>query len=376
MQEIPTSKARRWFVDASAQGHGLLATCPPLHAVTGTDGKSTTVWVLHHVLSAISDQPAARSGTLGWHDGTRERPARLTTPPADQWHHFLASLDDHCPGVALEASSIGLDQYRLGALPLRSAIITNFGSDHLDYHGSLAAYHRAKLRLLDAVQAHGTIVLPAHDPHIEMMQQAAHERAPTATVHTLGRWTGDYQLTGDDASGWQLQTPSRELLPIPMPLPGEHNAWNAAAAVLALAGSETARIAELLPRLTSLLPVPGRLEKIGARVFVDYAHTAQGLHRTLSTLRNCFPKRRLICVFGCGGDRDQAKRPAMGQVAQLADRAYVTADNPRSESVLAICQAMVRDLAPQQVAWPGESTGERSFIVEPDRGAAIARAKS
>ena len=171
---VTASKPRRWFAELSVRGHYLTERCPDLYAVTGTDGKTTTACMMQHLLGP----GAAYVGTLGMIVGDTVRTNNLTTPAIDVLHDFLAGLPAQCPGVALEASSIGLHQSRLAGLSFRAAVLTNVGSDHLDYHGSQAAYERAKRSLFASLAPDGIAVLPGDDPVCESVAEEIAAQAP------------------------------------------------------------------------------------------------------------------------------------------------------------------------------------------------------
>jgi len=361
----PRTPHARWaFARASCAAHGLPLTVPLL-AVTGTKGKST---VVHFAQTALGPR-AARIGTVGWHDGTCERPNPQTTPPPDELHRFLAGLPADCPGVAMEASSHGLDQHRLAGLRLAGLAVTNIGRDHLDYHGTTAAYVHAKLRAARLLAPDGLCVINADDEHAHVFAHAA--RCAGARVIALGVGRGGHhRLPGCGVAtafrrgpAWILDAPGAEV-DLPVRLPGGFNAWNAAAAVL-LAEAAGVPLSTAARRLADAPPVPGRLELLARTplTYVDYAHTPESLALAIAALREAHPGRRLAVVFGCGGDRDNGKRAPMGAAAATADVVVLTDDNPRSEDPARITA---------QIA-SGMPRGEAR--VEHDRGRAIAVAR-
>jgi UDP-N-acetylmuramoyl-L-alanyl-D-glutamate--2,6-diaminopimelate ligase len=337
LAEPEVAHARYVFARASCAAHGLPRGIPLL-ATTGTKGKST---VTHFAWAALGDG-AARIGTIGWHDGVSERPNPQTTPPPDDLHRFLAGLPATCPGVALEASSHGLDQQRLAGLRLTALAVTGIGRDHLDYHGTQAAYVHAKLRAARLIAAGGLCVVNADDEHAELFAHAAQAAGARVVALAVGRG-GHPRLPGCAAAtafrhgpSWLLDAPGAEV-ELPVRLPGGFNAWNAAAAVL-LAEAAGVPIATAAHRLADAPTVPGRLELLASApaTYVDYAHTAESLGKAIAALREAHPGRRLAVVFGCGGDRDAGKRPLMGAAASTADAVVLTDDNPRSEDPAAI----------------------------------------
>ncbi len=364
LSEPATPHARWAFARASCAAHGLPGGIPLL-ATTGTKGKST---ITHFAWAALG-HGAARIGTIGWHDGAFERPNPQTTPPPEDLHRFLASLPASCPGVAIEASSHGLDQQRLAGLRLTALAVTNIGRDHLDYHGTTAAYVHAKLRAARLLAEGGLCVINADDEHAHRFAHAA--RCAGARVVALGVGRGGHhRLPGCDNAtafrrgpGWVLDAPGAEV-DLPVRLPGGFNAWNTAAAVL-LAEAAGVPLEQAAERLANAPPVPGRLELLARAplTYVDYAHTPESLAAAIAALRETHPGRRLAVVFGCGGDRDAGKRAPMGAAAATADLVVLTDDNPRSEDP----DAIVRQIA--------DGLAGRSTYVQHDRGLAIAAAR-
>ncbi len=316
-------------------------------AVTGTNGKTSTAEFARQLWARLG-RPAASLGTLGIVTPTATLAGALTTPDPVALHRQLAALAaegiDH---LAMEASSHGLEQFRLDGVNVSLAAFTNLTRDHLDYHGTMAAYLAAKQRLFDALlAADGTAVLNADAPEFAALAAAC--RARGQRVLAYGRAGADLRLiaAAPEAGGQRL---SIELLgrrhDIRFPVAGGFQAMNLLAALgLAIGGGEDAGAA--LAAAETLTGVRGRIELAvrhpnGAPIYVDYAHTPDALETVLTALRP-HAAGRLIVVFGAGGDRDRGKRPQMGAVAaRLADRAIVTDDNPRSEEPAAIRAAIM-----------------------------------
>ncbi|MFA5664233.1 bifunctional UDP-N-acetylmuramoyl-L-alanyl-D-glutamate--2,6-diaminopimelate ligase MurE/UDP-N-acetylmuramoyl-tripeptide--D-alanyl-D-alanine ligase MurF [Castellaniella sp.] len=328
-------------------------------AVTGTNGKTSTTQWIAAALNA-EDMPCGTVGTLGvtLADG-RNLGGMLTTPDVLTLHRSLAAI--HRAGAvaaAIEASSIGIEQGRLDGVTIQVAGFTNLTRDHLDYHGSLDAYKKAKFALFDRPGLRGAII-NADDP--AGRELLAHQPA-SGHRHGYGLMAGESALFraediqhSADGLVFNLLLP-RGRAQIVTHLVGEHNISNLllVAGVLRELGWGLSRTARALARLQ---PVPGRLQAVAALpggatqgphghalVVVDYAHTPDALERVLVSLRPMTQERKgqLWCVFGCGGDRDAGKRPMMGAVAErLADRIVVTSDNPRNEPPQAIAQAIL-----------------------------------
>ncbi|MBV6521488.1 MAG: UDP-N-acetylmuramoyl-L-alanyl-D-glutamate--2,6-diaminopimelate ligase [Gemmatimonadaceae bacterium] len=305
-----------------------------LAAVTGTNGKTTTVGMLRHLLDSGAGD-AASIGTLGTLVGSvGERLAGgsgLTTPgPVELQRTLRALLDRGVRWVAMEVSSHSLDQRRIEGLRFAAAVFTNVTRDHLDYHGSMAAYIAAKGRLLDYLATDGWALLNADDPAWGTLV-----RPPLCA--SFGMVSSVCDVRARDVRPWSggsrfvLETPAGAA-EVSLPLIGDFNVMNALAAAAA-AWALGIPVDLIGARLTTMPQIPGRLERILDRPVVlrDYAHTPDALARALAAVRP-FVAERLIVVFGCGGDRDRGKRPEMGAIAEsVADVVVVTSDNPRTE---------------------------------------------
>jgi UDP-N-acetylmuramoyl-L-alanyl-D-glutamate--2,6-diaminopimelate ligase len=363
--QIVVTDSRRAVAFAAAEFFGDPWREMTVIGVTGTNGKTTTVSILRHLLS--SKEPAASIGTLGL-IGPDGRPVPgsegLTTPGPIQFAEEMRKLaDDGVCSVAMEVSSHALAQERVAAASFSAAIFTNLTRDHLDYHGDLDSYRAAKLGLVDLVRPGGVIAVNADDPAWEGIHR---DDAHLIRFGTRGRGevVAEEIEMGADGATWTLWTPSCTA-PVKLPVTGIYNVYNAlgAAATLWALGWTATDIAESLAELGQ---VPGRMERVSARggphIVIDFAHTPDALERAILALRPMVTGR-LIVVFGAGGDRDRGKRPEMGRVAaDLADLAIVTSDNPRHEDPVAI--------ADQIEAGMGAAPRERIL----DRKEAIARA--
>ncbi len=316
-------------------------------AVTGTNGKTSVVSFLQQIWSAAG-RNAATMGTLGIRGPGIGRRGALTTPDPVSLHRDLAALSrDGIECLAVEASSHGLDQFRLDGLHLQAAGFTGLGRDHIDYHGSMDAYLASKLRLFtDLMPAGGTAVVNADSQVFDRVRRAC-EQAKLRVV-SYGRAAEDIVLRA-----WTPRPGGQHLdialygkaATVELPLFGEFQAWNALCA-LGLATATGVAPAVGLDAMQRLRGAPGRLEHVGSRrngaaIYVDYAHTPDALETVLNAVRP-HTEGALAAVFGCGGDRDAGKRALMGAAAhRLADRAIVTDDNPRSETPSAIRAAIL-----------------------------------
>jgi len=339
-------------------------------AVTGTNGKSSTVHFVRQIWSALGLR-AASVGTLGIVSPGFGREAGLTTPDPVQLHADLATLArEGVTHLAIEASSHGLDQHRLDGLRLSAAAFTNLTHEHLDYHPTMDAYFAAKARLFEALlPANGTAVVNADSDRAAQLGEICARRG--VRFWTYGAKGRDLRLLRDQPTP-RGQHLALEVLgsrhEVELPLVGGFQASNALAA-LGLVVATGGDVARAVAALATLTGAPGRLQLVarhrtGAPVYVDYAHKPEALETVLATLRP-FAKGKLVVVFGCGGDRDRGKRPVMGEIAtRLADLTLVTDDNPRSEEPAAIRAEIVR----------GFAAGRRNWAeVQSDRRAAIAQ---
>lgn len=335
---LVVSDTRRAAAVAAAAFHGHPAAQLRLAAVTGTNGKTTTVGMLRHLL----DAPGARSasiGTLGILVGSEGAATvggnGLTTPgPVELQRVLRALLDSGVATVAMETSSHALHQQRVERLRFEAAVFTNLTRDHLDYHVTMDAYLAAKAMLVSLLTSDGTAVVNADDPAWQTLPVAPR------TVHFGSAADADVRAEEVSytprGSEWTL-TIGAERHRVHLPLIGDFNVANALAAAAA-AWAMRMTPSEIAAKLTTMPQVPGRLEIIneGPTVLRDYAHTPDALERALNAVRP-FTTGALICVFGCGGNRDRGKRPEMGRIAEAgADRAIVTSDNPRTEDPEAI----------------------------------------
>ncbi len=335
--------------------------------VTGTNGKtSCSQWIAHAFDG--TGRRAAVLGTLGNGLVGALMPAPNTTPDAAVLHETLRQLRDAGASVvAMEVSSIGLDQRRVNGTRFDVALFTNLTRDHLDYHGTMAAYGAAKARLF-AWPGLELAVINGDDAFGQSLIDSARAR---------GLRVLSYGASGADIVASEItMTPAGIALTVATPwgrgeaetrIVGAFNAYNLLGTLGVLLGSEMP-LADALSALGRLEPPPGRMQRQGGDgkplVVVDYAHSADALEKVLQALRPTLGgSGQLVCVFGCGGDRDKGKRPEMGRIAAtLADRVVVTSDNPRSEDPAAIAAAIVQGV---------RATGNRRWRIELDRARAI-----
>ena len=336
-----------------------------LVAITGTNGKTTTALLTRHLLEGAG--ATAAIGTLGLvgPDGeVRPGTEGLTTPGPVQLVQWLRGLaDERVRAIAMEASSHALAQRRLDALRFDVGVFTNLTQDHLDFHGSLEEYFRAKARLVELLEADGTLVLNRDDRSWDRLSWGG--RTLTFSVGADADVRARDVRLGAAGSRFRLET-AGGAVDVELPLLGRFNVENAlAAAAAALVGGLS--LGDVAARLAGAPQVPGRLERVTASpvpVLIDFAHTPDALTGVLATLRPLVGGR-LIVVFGAGGDRDRTKRRPMAEaVARVADLALLTSDNPRTEDP----ERILDDLE------PGLKGGAAAYERIADRRAAIARA--
>ncbi|MEM8954870.1 MAG: UDP-N-acetylmuramoyl-L-alanyl-D-glutamate--2,6-diaminopimelate ligase [Verrucomicrobiota bacterium] len=309
--------------------------------ITGTNGKTTTAFLLQHLLRATWGR-CGLLGTVYYDTGLERRVAERTTAEASDNQKMLSEMRDAgCRGAVMEVSSHGLVQERVRGIEFKAGLFTNLSQDHLDYHGDMESYFQAKRLLFEqmasqpSVQSTATMAVNHDDAYGRRLLR---EFEGTLEAVSFGMGLGaDFRAIDprSDVNGttFKLEAKGRSFL-VRLPHVGRHNVFNALAA-LAGGSAMGINLRESVSHLGEAPQVPGRLESVVDRkpykIFVDYAHTPDALENVLGTLRDLSP-RRIITVFGCGGDRDRAKRPLMGQaVERLSDVAVVTSDNPRTE---------------------------------------------
>ncbi|MBX3023808.1 UDP-N-acetylmuramoyl-L-alanyl-D-glutamate--2,6-diaminopimelate ligase [bacterium] len=355
--------------DMAAALHGHPSRALTMIGVTGTSGKTSTTYFVDAVLAAAGHR-VARLGTIDYRLGDRTVPAAQTTPEAPLLQSLLRdAVDGGCTAAVMEVSSHALALRRVAAIDFDVAVFTNLSHDHLNFHPDMHHYRRAKGRLFEELSSggkRGTAVVNVDDPHAAYIIE----------VNRGGLVT--YGLTGDAAvrardvhttlAGvrFSADTP-RGSIDVRLRHLGGYSVYNALAA-LAVGEAQGLPLDVIADGLAAAPPVPGRFELVDAGqdfvVAVDYAHKPDALARLVESARALRP-RRLITVFGCGGDRDRAKRPVMGRIAAAgSDLTVITSDNPRSEDPAAIVAEIVAG------ARAVDRLGERT-VVAVDRAAAI-----
>jgi len=350
VQVVPEA-LRPAMAAVAAAFYGHPARALDMVAVTGTNGKTTVT----HLVRSILEADGRPTGVIGTLSGAR------TTPESPDLQRELAALvASGRTAVAMEVSSHALTQQRVDAIVFDVAAFTNLSRDHLDHHGTMESYFDAKASLFTDDRCRRAVVF-ADDPYgARLLERLEHSGATGVTaVHRSDAEVLDLTV-GRSRFTWRGRV-------VDLALSGQFNVDNALVAA-AIASSLGVDDKTVVDGLTSAPSVPGRMELVGSSspvsVLVDYAHTPAGLEVALSASRALTAEGRLICVFGCGGDRDAGKRPLMGAVAsELADIAILTSDNPRSEDPGVIIASVRAGMA-----------GDAEVYVDPDRAAAIATA--
>jgi len=355
-----------------------------LIGITGTNGKTTVAYLIESILLKAGFNPGV-IGTINYRYAGRSFPNPMTTPESLDLQRILSDmLQAGITHVAMEASSHAMDLYRIKGCRFDVAVFTNLSQDHLDFHGDMQSYWSSKKRLFTEYLIHGSqkenavAVINCDDPRgeelVKILSVKVIKTGSTPTCDIQAE-TSRSELVGTNG---RISTP-RGSFDFKTPLVGTHNVEN----ILSASGAAAALNLEpdtIKAGIEALTAIPGRLESIensnGRFVYVDYAHTPDALENAISALKAIAPAR-IICVFGCGGDRDKEKRPLMGEiVARLCELAVVTSDNPRSEDPLAIIDQIlpgIRQAQAYRYSAEDLKTGfdKKCYTVEPDRRQAI-----
>lgn len=331
--------------------------------ITGTNGKSSISFYLSQLLNELHT-PCAVMGTLGYGHWQSLKPTGMTTLPSEKLHSALLDLSHDYKAVAMEVSSHGLEQNRLAGVKFDGAVFSNLTRDHLDYHGTMEAYGAAKAMLFQREELKFAVINADDNYAKQLSKVSAVVPQSYGQTHSADL---QFNVTVMNETGlqvtfyWQSQQQA-----VALPLFGVFNAENVAAAILVCLqmGFD---FHSILKACHALQPVPGRMEQVKVYdqqplVLVDYAHTPDALEQVLTATRKHVQTGRMHLVVGCGGDRDQGKRPLMGKIAcQFADNVFITSDNPRSENPMEICKQMVIE-------------SQNNFVIEVNRQNAILQA--
>ena len=318
-----------------------------LVGITGTNGKTTTVTLLYHLFMSLGYNCGLLSTIANYVGKERLETANTTADPITINTLLARMVEQGCAYCFMEVSSIGVEQERVSGLCFAAGIFSNLTHDHLDYHKTFAEYLRCKKLFFDNLSPEAYAIINVDDKNGPVMVQNTRARVVTYSCRNLADHTA--RILEQGFEGMLLKIDGVEAW---TRLIGEHNAYNVLA-IYTTAVCLGAKQEEVLLALSRLESVAGRLENIrgpkGLSVIIDYAHTPDAMKSVLGTLRAIAPERQLICLFGCGGDRDKTKRPEMAQVAEaMADRIIVTSDNCRTEDP----EAIINDIR-AGLSWEG-----------------------
>lgn len=379
---IYVSDARRVLAEVSREFYGDMSSKMRLIGVTGTNGKTTTTYLIESLLGQKSEKTGV-IGTINYRFGKRLIPANNTTPGVLDIYFLLNNMrKEGIKNCVLEISSHSLEQGRVDTLLFDIAVFTNLTSEHLDYHRDIESYFISKLRLFSKIKDGGFAIVNKDDPFsVRIIDEVKRDKKIRIITYGIEQETDikakDIKCSAEGLSFNLCVTDvlrrglsyaqEQSLTVVKSSLIGRHNVYNILAAS-ACGIAMGMRLDDIRSAVAEVSFLPGRLEKIDCGqdflVFVDYAHTENGLENALTALKKMNPKR-LFCVFGCGGDRDKSKRPAMGRVSSdLSDKVFITSDNPRHEDPLDIINEIVRGIV----------NGKNNYMVEGDRFKAIEEA--
>jgi len=367
---LEVEHGRRALAEASAAFFGHPERRLTATGITGTNGKTTTAFLTEALLNAAA-RKTVLVGTIEYHVAGEVRASVHTTPESRDLFELMAEgVSRGATELVTEVSSHALDQGRAAGVNFDVAVFTNLTRDHLDYHQTMEKYFAAKRLLFDgtAYPAPRVAVINAHDPHAEELAEAARKAGTEVRMYGIGQgdWRAASHTLTPSGALLQLETPAGSAQ-VTSHLAGEVNILNLLAAFTA-AHARGISFDDLVASIPALKPVPGRFQSIDAgqpfTVIVDYAHTDDALRNLTALARQMTAQsgKRVITLFGCGGDRDRTKRPRMGKAAgHGSDFVVATSDNPRSEEPLAILAEIE----------PGLKSSGVQYTIEPDRATAI-----
>ncbi|MFC1667179.1 UDP-N-acetylmuramoyl-L-alanyl-D-glutamate--2,6-diaminopimelate ligase [Candidatus Omnitrophota bacterium] len=363
---IYMSDARLALSEVSRAFYGDISNRMQLIGVTGTNGKTTATYLLEGLFKAKGKEVGI-IGTVNYRFGNRLIPAVNTTPGVLDLYSLLSSMEKEAvKNCILEVSSHSLEQGRVETLRFDIAVFTNITNEHLDYHKNLENYLMSKMKLFTKIKLGGYAIINNDDPCSERIAQEVklNKKAKLITYGIEKKADVCAKDIEFSFEGLRFKLCAGSVAEIDSRLIGRHNVYNilASAACGIAMGMSVEEITSGIEKVTSL---PGRLERIDCGqdflAFVDYAHTENGMENALKALRELKPKR-LLTVFGCGGDRDRAKRPKMGNISsELSDKIFITSDNPRSEEPIDIINEITK----------GISNKKNNYVIEIDRFKAI-----
>lgn len=359
--KVVVGDSRKALAQIAANYYGAPATKMTMIGVTGTNGKTTTAYLIKQMLEQAGHSTVGLIGTVEYVIGGESIPATHTTPESLDLHKLFSDMvRKGCTHCVMEVSSHALHQSRVHGIPFAAAVFTNLTQDHLDYHGTMDAYSSAKKLLFDGLSEHAVAVTNADSEYGLKMVAGTKARVMTYSIDAPSDMKAD--RVSVSVHGFSAAVQQRT---IASALVGRFNVYNFLGAYGAVSG-----LGVDLSSIdgSALRPAPGRFDQIGSSqkwtAIIDYAHTPDALKNCLQTIHDVLPEnrtQRIITIFGAGGDRDRTKRPLMGAIAeQLSDVVIVTSDNPRTEDPMIIIKDILEGI-----------TDTAKTIVEPDREKAI-----
>lgn len=332
---INVDNSRKALSEYAAEFYGNPSRELKLVGITGTNGKTTTVTLLYNLFTRMGYKCGLLSTIANYVASVRSEAVNTTSDPVTINSLMRQMVDAGCEYCFMEVSSIGLEQDRVHALDFDVAIFSNLTHDHLDYHKTFAEYLRCKKLFFDDLGKDAVAIINIDDRNGLIMTQNTRARVVSYSCRKMADHS--CKILEKSFDGMLLRIDGTEVW---CPLIGTHNAYNALAIYSAASELGICK-EEALIGLSGVGQVCGRLEQMkgpnGVNVVLDYAHTPDALENVLNTLREIAPSRELVCVFGCGGDRDRTKRPEMGAIAgKLSDRVFITSDNSRTENTIDI----------------------------------------
>jgi len=351
---------------ASQAFFGDLSAKMRLVGITGTNGKTTITYLMESMFQSKLEAVGV-IGTVNYRFGRRLIPAVNTTPSSLELYSLLSGMHkEKIKNCIMEISSHSLEQKRVETLQFDAAVFTNLTREHLDFHKNMDEYLNAKLKLFSKIKKGGAAIINIDDPASEKIIQKVKAEAKAKIITYAIDREADIRAIDIKLSCNGLKFKFSKIN-IESSLIGRHNIYNILAAIGA-GISLGMSLADIKKGVEALKTLPGRLESVGCgqnfSVYVDYAHTEDGLEKVLKSLRELKPSK-LITVFGCGGNRDRTKRPAMGKIStELSDIVFITSDNPRTEEPKDIINEITKGINP----------AKNNYIIEPDRSSAIKKA--
>ena len=343
---IKTPNSRKALAEKASEFYGHPSRSIKLVGITGTNGKTTTVTLLHDLFTSMGYKCGLLSTIANYVAGERFEAVNTTSDPVTINALLRRMVDEGCEYCFMEVSSIGLEQDRVWGLKYKVGIFSNLTHDHLDYHKTFAEYLRCKKLFFDNLGKDAIAITNIDDRNGLIMTQNTKAKVVTYSCRRPADHTA--RILEESFEGMLMKVDGTQMW---FPLIGQHNAYNALA-IYSAAVALGAEKEEVLVGMSKVGQVCGRLEvmkgKDGVSVVIDYAHTPDALENVLRTLREIAPERKLCCLFGCGGDRDKTKRPEMGAMAaKMADKVVITSDNSRTENTADIIADIKAGIEPQ-----------------------------